>query len=265
MKRNFIRAENWDFEADRELQRRNRAVERATARETRRRERAEAARWNREIRQEEGRRVRVTAAETKRRERAEFLKWSKEIHAEETRQEFQRWKGKKKFLEVRKRLARVLQHQKNVRPILISNAIRRNTQKWLVKGDGYKDPLVFLKSTAPTVERLIDSVNSAGKKVNVVLICKMMKTDPATGKTTYTAAHFRSKTHTVFDNVRDEYTIICDRVLENFANFQRRGSGWQLHSIEGLETFRTKFDLVQGKSYARFPKCAVKKKAVINM
>ena len=174
--------ENWNFEADRELQRRDRVVERATARETRRRERTEAARWNCEIRQE-GRRVRVTAAGTKRRERAEFLKWSKEIHAEETRQEFQGWKGKKKFLKVRKRLARVLQHQKNVRPILISHAIHRNIQKWLVKGDGYKDPLIFLKSTAPTVERLIDSVNSAGKKVNVVLICKMMKTDPATGKT----------------------------------------------------------------------------------
>ena len=100
-----------------------------------------------------------------------------------------------------------------MRPILISNAIRRNTQKWLVKGDGYKDPLIFLKSTAPTVERLIDSVDSEGKKVSVFLVCKMMKTDLDTGKTTYTVAHFRSKTHTVFDNVRDEYTIICDRVL----------------------------------------------------
>ena len=47
MNRNFIRrAENWNFEADRELQRRDLAVERATARETRRRERAKAARWN---------------------------------------------------------------------------------------------------------------------------------------------------------------------------------------------------------------------------
>ena len=69
-----------------------------------------------------------------------------------------------------------------MQPILISRAIRRNTQKWFVKGDGYNDSDVFLKSTAPAVERLIDSIGSAGKKVNVVLICKMMKTDPATGK-----------------------------------------------------------------------------------
>ena len=216
MNRKFIRAENWGREADRELKRRDKAVEKATATETRKRERAEAAKWRREIGKEQTRREKVaavetrkrerkehlkwareigkeeirrvrrqdekTAAETKKRERAEFLKWKKEIRQEEERREFQLWKGKKKFLTVRKRLSRVIQHQKNVRSILISRAIRRNTQKWLVKGDGYKDPLIFLKSTAPTVERFINSVNSAGKKVNVVLICKMMKTDPAAEK-----------------------------------------------------------------------------------
>ena len=104
--------ENWDREADRELKRRDKAAEKVTAAETRRRKRAEAAKWNREIGKERTRREKVTTAETRRREPAEFLKWSKEIHAEETRQEFQRWKGKKKFLTVRKRLARVLQHKK---------------------------------------------------------------------------------------------------------------------------------------------------------
>ena len=38
-----------------------------------------------------------------------------------------------------------------------------------------------------------------------------------------------------------------------------------MHSIEGLEIFITKFDPVQGKSYAPFPECVVKKKAVVNM
>ena len=80
------------------------------------------------------------------------------------------------------------------------------------------------------------------------MICKMVKTDPATGKNTYTVAHFRSKTHTMFDNIRDEYSVIWERVLENFANFQHMGSGWQLHSIERLEVFITKFDSVTGKS-----------------
>ena len=50
MNRNFVRrAGNWNFEADRESQCRDQAVKRATARKTQRRERAEAAKWNREI------------------------------------------------------------------------------------------------------------------------------------------------------------------------------------------------------------------------
>ena len=128
-----------------------------------------------------------------------------------------------------------------------------------------QDPAVFLESTAPAVERLINSINSAGKKVNVVLTCKMVKTDPATGKNTYTVAHFRSKTHTMFDNVRDEYSVICKRVLGNFANFQRMGSGWRLHTIKQLEIYITKFDLIVGKSYSSFTKKITSKKAVISI
>ena len=69
----------------------------------------------------------------------------------------------------------------------------------------------------------------------------------------------------MFGNVRDEYSVICERVFENFANFQRMGSGWQLHSIGGLEVFITKFDPDTGKSYAPFLKTIVKKKVVVNM
>ena len=35
------------------------------------------------------------AADTKKRERAEFLKWNREIREEQVRRENQRWRGKK--------------------------------------------------------------------------------------------------------------------------------------------------------------------------
>ena len=111
--------ENWDREADRELQRRDKAIEKATAIKTRRRERAEASKWNREIRTEQTRREKVTAAGTKKRERAEFLKWSKEIQAEETRREKQRdlneekaWRGSKKFAQIRRCFRRKFERRK---------------------------------------------------------------------------------------------------------------------------------------------------------
>ena len=94
---------------------------------------------------------------------------------------------------------------------------------------------------------------------NAVLTCKMVKTDPATGKHTYTVAHFRSKSHTMFDNVCSE------QLLENFSKFQRMGSGWRLHTIERLEIYITKFDPIAGKSYTPFPKKITSKKAAINM
>ena len=71
--------ENWDHEADRELKRRDKTIEKVTARETKWRERAEASKWKREIWKEQVRREKVAAKETKRREHAEFLKWNREI------------------------------------------------------------------------------------------------------------------------------------------------------------------------------------------
>ena len=80
---------------------------------TRKRERAEAVKWDREIQKEQTRRTKVTAAETKKRERTEFLKWNKEIQTEETRREILRdlneekgWRGSKKIGQIRRRFRR---------------------------------------------------------------------------------------------------------------------------------------------------------------
>ena len=44
--------ENWGREADRELKRRDKAVEKKTAKETKKRERAEFLKWDKEIQSE---------------------------------------------------------------------------------------------------------------------------------------------------------------------------------------------------------------------
>ena len=155
----------------------------------------------------------------------------------------------------------------NLRPILVSEAIRRNTSKWMVPGGGFKDPLVFLESTTPAVERLINSINSVGKKVHTVLVCKMVRTDPETGKNTFTIAHFSSKTHSMIseEDVKNEYPTMKEKMLESLAKYQKLESGWRLQSVEMLEIFITKFKPLNGKSYKPFPKVIVKKNAVINM
>ena len=105
---------------------------------------------------------------------------------------------------------------KTVTTGLITDAIRGNTQKWTFKGAGQKDPAVFLDQTVDATVWLIGSINSAGKKVNGVLTLKLVKSDPVTGKNTYTVIHCRSKVHTIYDNANDDYAGMRERMLENF-------------------------------------------------
>ena len=165
------------------------------------------------------------------------------------------------------KLKRIEKSGKNLRPIQISEAIRRNTSKWMIPGGGFKDPLVFLESTTPAVEKLIISINSVGKKVHTVLVCKMGRTNSETGKDTLTIAHFSSKTHSMIseEDVKNEYPTMKEKMLESLAKYQKLGSGWRLLSVEMLEIFITKFKPLNGKSYKPFPKVIVKKNAVINI
>ena len=207
---------------------------------------------------------------TKKRERAEANKWGREIEKERVRrrelEEQKGWHGSKKIGQTRRRLLHKLDRiPRQPQPVLISNAIRGQTQKWSFKGDGYKDPVFFLEQTTASAVRLIDSIGSAGKKVNGEFTLKLVKSDPVTGKDTYTVIHCRSKVHAIYDNANEDYADMRDRMLENFYKWQRNGSGWRLHSVDRLDIYITKFDPVIGKSYTPFPKCVVSKKAVINM
>ena len=182
-----------------------------------------------------------------------------------------KWRGKKKFRDTRRKLEnklrKIQKEGKNIQPILVSDAIRKNTSKYMIPGGAFKDPNVFLERTTAAVGRLINSVNSVGKKVHVVMVCKMVRTDARTGKDTIAITHFSSKTHSMIsdEDFGNEYPTMTAKVLESFAAYQKLGSGWRLHSIEMLEIFITKFRPLQGKSYKPLPKIIAKKKAVINM
>ena len=95
----------------------------------------------------------------------------------------------------------------------------------------------------------------------------MVRTNPKTEEDTFTIAHFSSKTHSMIseEDVKNEYSIMKEKMLESLAKYQNLGNGWRLHSIETLEIFITKFKPLGGKSYKPFPGTIVKKKAVINM
>ena len=225
--------------------------------------------------QEKKKFLRQQAKENKQGAERERKRWEREIKQEEKRQakvlDDLRWKGSKKFGNIRnklqKKLLRIQKQGKKIRPRLVSEAIRKNTSKWSIDGKNFKDPRVFLDVTTRTVKRLIDSIDSVGKKVNTVLVCKMVRSDPATGENTITIAHFRSKTHNIVgeEEITTEYDMMKEKMLESLAEYQKRGSGWRLHSVLELEIFITKYRPINGKSYKPLPKAIVNKKAIINM
>ena len=233
------------------LQKRREKEERMRKKADEDRLKKETKQWEKEIRDEEQRRK---LEEKKRRQ--------------ETKKEYER---KERFRIAKKKLEskfkKIKKSGNNLRPTLVSEAIRKNTSKWMIPGGGFKDPLVFLESTTPAVERLINSIDSVGKKVHTVLVCKMGRTNPEIGKDTLTIAHFSSKTHSMIseEDVKNEYPVMKEKMLESLAKYQKLGSGWRLLSVEMLEIFITKFKPLNGKSYKPFPKLIVKKKAVINM
>ena len=98
-------------------------------------------------------------------------------------------------------------------------------------------------------------------------MCKMVRTDPVTGKDTITITHFRSNTHSIISDkdTTTEYPVMKEKMLESLAKFQRNGSGWRLHSVEDLEIFITKYKPLNGKSHKPLPKVIANKKAIINM
>ena len=216
-----------------------------------------------QVRKKELRKFQIMRKKEELARKREEKKRRREIKKEHERKE--RFRIAKKKLG--SKLKKIEKSGKNLRPILVSEAIKRNTSKWMIPGGGFKDPLVFLENTTPAVERLINSIDSVGKKVHTVLVCKMVRTNRETGKNTITIARFSSKTHSMIseEDVKNEYPTMKEKMLESLSKYQKLGSGWRLLSVEMLEIFITKFKPLNGKSYKPFPKVITKKKVVINM
>ena len=174
--------ENWDREADRELKRPDKAVEKRTATETKKRERPKFLKWNKEIEKEKQRRVRVTATETKKRERAEFLKWNKEIQKEETRREILRelneekgWHGSKKIGKIRRQFRRKFERRKPPASNVVKTYSNANA-KFTTYFDTYKiyvygrvDPVAVFKKALDFNLTVEERKLKPGDKIRIIV------------------------------------------------------------------------------------------------
>ena len=58
---------------------------------------------------------------------------------------------------------------------------------------------------------------------------------------------------------------MSNEILENVANFQRRGSGWIFRKVLSMDIHLNKYEPISGSSYIPLPKVLQSKKAIVNV
>jgi hypothetical protein len=260
--------------AARQFQRRRRQTEANARKEIR-----DAKKWKSDIVKEEKRRrkeVNDWKAEAqkwkKETQRLRRNKRSRERRAEENRRIAEgKWKGKKKFarlqLKMGDKLSKIWEKPREIlKPILAKHAIKKKVKKYVITPNGNYDPAYFLTITEDEVKTLINS-ETEPRNVRISLACEMVRSDPKTGEEVSTIAHFGSKNHKLIgtDDTEETQSIMREKMLKSFSEYQRRGSGWRLRRVTQLEIHIGEFRPLRGKKHEPLPKSIASKKAIINM
>ena len=164
----------------------------------------------------------------------------------------ERKQAKRRHRATKKEARRKQQIVEPAQPQLVSNVLDENVQRWFISGKGYKIPDVFLNDTENDVKKVVDNVDGS-KKVYTILKCVLVKHNLKTGEKVYADFNGRSKTHTITTQLGNTYEEMKGKMLEGLTKFQKEGSGWQLHSIEGLDISIVKFKPLSGSGYSKLP------------
>ena len=105
-------------------------------------------------------------------------------------------------------------------------------------------------------------------KIQLSLICEMMRTDPVTGNIVAVEKFpFNSYQEPIYDSTDLEatYERMVAKILESFLAFLKNGSGWTLKRIIKLDKSPAKNKPVKGSSYVSLPEVLRRKNTLINM
>ena len=137
---------------------------------------------------------------------------------------------------------------------------------YTVHSEGNTSPMDFLNFTRNVVIRFLRE--RPQNKVQLSLICVMMRVDPATGEVTNEEqTSFNSKQESVFEStdLEEVYERMVTKMLEAFATYLKNGSGWVLKRVVRLDITLSRLRPLRGSSHIELPKAIAKRKALINM
>jgi hypothetical protein len=117
---------------------------------------------------------------------------------------------------------------------------------------GKTDPKTFLGNNK---KRIINLVKQRKKpiKIKFLLECEFYKMNKK--EMVYSFSYFHSKIEIITEatNIEDVYKRSTENILEKFANYQNRGSGWIFSKIVNLDIHVDKYKPVAAKSFIELP------------
>ena len=143
--------------------------------------------------------------------------------------------------------------------------LKGNMKTFRIDGQKGVDDHTFVNNIK---DNLKDLINSQKKpiKIKCILTSKFRKTNPATGQVKYIYSQFHSRVHEVYDDtdVTELVNIMRERILENVATFQNKGSGWIFDEVVSFDILIDHFETVAVSSYMKPRRETAVRKAVLN-
>ena len=174
----------------------------------------------------------------------EHVKVYKIVGDEEAKKETRNLLEKEiKRIKKKKRKVKLGKRKRSLQKILDD---KEKERKYPFKAYG---PNSFLSEVKPTILTFLR--DHPDTKIQMVLKCKMSRTDLQTGKVENNSAYFLSWYEINFQggDVEDLYKIMTEKVLESLAEYQQKGSNWVFDLIEELLLNVVKYDPLSGSSY----------------
>ena len=140
------------------------------------------------------------------------------------------------------------------------SAFKRFARQFTIDGKSGFGPREFLEAVRSLILQILKENTST--KLKMILNCKMQRADLTTGRIDEVDADFHSedKINLKGTDENELYNEIIERIVENIANFQGRGSNWKFVVVNRLEIYLVDFKPLSGSSSFLFPKKSNTKK-----
>ena len=134
------------------------------------------------------------------------------------------------------------------------SVLRRFARQFTIDGKSGYDPQTFLEAVKNLVLQILR--DNRKTKVKLILKCKMQRTDLATGEIDEVDADFHSKIEENLErtNENELYAEMIEKIVENIALLQRRGSNWQFVAVLSLKIHLVDFQPLSGSTFIHLPK-----------